>query len=177
MSNLSAVELGVVECQLDSAVINKITAIKNMGVTDAIKTIEGAGAIELAEFLSLFNTVYSYCASLDEKGLKEFDGKIKELQKNGTLSYDTIKKSGYSIDINKTYEHGDELQIISMFYNSPLNINIRGILTALTVAIVISGGEMKMGALEFKVNSLAEAIANIYYVVEQSKESATDMQI
>ena len=122
-------------------------------------TVENGGEIkvtELIDFLFLFNKIYSHYASLKEQELCELRSKIKagkidELRTNGVENPTPPGK----------YDEKYQFKIISMHYNSPLELVMYGISVALTMAVIFSGGEVKMGILKLKVNSLGTGIESM----------------
>ncbi len=128
-------------------------------------TVESGGEIkvtELIDFLYWFNKIYSHYASLGKTELDRLRseieaGKIDELRANEAKNCTPFGKC------NEKYQ----LKIISMHYNSPLELVIYGIPIALTMAMIFSGGEMEVGMLKLKVNSLGTGIESMHKAIEE----------
>ncbi len=130
-------------------------------------------ATELIEFLSFFNQVYSFLNS--EEISDDLKNKIDNALKEKPPTVDDIKGEYFYKELVNCLErhphhhncpicsyHGldaeSDLKITSISYNSPLDMNLQGLIYPLVIAIIISGGEIKMGMFEFKLNSLAECL-------------------
>ncbi len=120
---------------------------------------EKVDAASLAEFLYLFNAVYTSCAQvLDEKDLSNRNSSefiAKASKKISTLNVNDVNKL-FSKDLgSKT------LVIQGLAYHSPLRVTVSGVLILLAVAVTFSGGTYELGPLKVTLPPIAEGIENL----------------
>ena len=129
---------------------------------------------ELSEFLRILSVSYATAQTIDphEKGDVNIDTCLREIF---LVSGDLADKSNVSsslqfsnsIDLyHQTFTYDEfskqQLEIISISYNSPLKIAISGnSLRNLVIAVALLGGEVNMGDFSVKMPGIADVVGKL----------------
>ncbi len=127
--------------------------------------------IELAHFLFLFRATYSASVGFIES--KDFNADNMYEYKDDFL--DQLKKmrfternSLFSVDLKEM-----NLAIEEILKSSPIRIKISGLLRAIIIAVIISGGEVDFKFFRAKINPIGNGIRNLRkaFTVQEGFES------
>ncbi|MFJ5359376.1 MULTISPECIES: hypothetical protein [Pectobacterium] len=112
---------------------------------------------ELTDFLYHFRAVYSVAIKEMEKKNYSIESDFQRSIRDGINDLDWREISNYA-----HAELGDnKLGIININRRNPLIIVFSGIAVALTTAVIISGGTLKMGPLSAKLPPLGKGIKEL----------------
>ena len=113
-------------------------------------------------FRAAYATAVEFCGDkhLDPHDPKVWESAIPEFLSYSLSTPPSVLQSRFHSPLGK---HG--LKTASITQNSPVEIVFFGLVTALTLAVILSGGKCKVGALglaaEFEIGPLGEGIAKL----------------
>ena len=116
-------------------------------------------AHDFAQFLYLFRAAYACClqeTTAPAPGERPQTFKRRFASKFNQRTPPSLVASLFDTDLAE-----DELEIIALSKQSPLEMSIAGVLPYIIGAVILSGGKVKLGQLKIELPSLGSGIKNL----------------
>ena len=122
---------------------------------------EPIGASEFIHFLMLFHKTYSgYATALSENRLELAMGeRMEQTAERFIRNYEPSNIDSSVFD--PSFEEAHEFKITSINRNSPVELVIYGIPVALTAAVILSGGKVKISGAKFELPPIGKGLKSL----------------